>query len=105
MSTLTIRLAEEKHARLRQLAEAQGLSMNRLIDELAAIALAQFAAEIRFRARAGSAPGSWAEQRRDGGGRKFRIGERDNLASLGQTRHTGHERIEPRIFCLGLRLG
>jgi hypothetical protein len=52
MSTLTIRLAEEKHARLRQLAEAQGVSMNKLIDELATIALVQFDAETRFRARA-----------------------------------------------------
>lgn len=52
MSILTIRLAEEKHARLRQLAEAQGVSMNKLIDELATIALVQFDAETRFRARA-----------------------------------------------------
>ena len=52
MSILTIRMAEEKHARLRQLAEAQGVSMNKLIDELATIALAQFDAETRFRARA-----------------------------------------------------
>lgn len=52
MSILTIRLAEEKHARLRQLAEAQGVSMNKLINELATIALAQFDAETRFRARA-----------------------------------------------------
>jgi len=54
MSILTIRLAEEKHARLRQLAEAQGVSMNKLMDELATIALAQFDAETRFRARAGA---------------------------------------------------
>lgn len=53
MSTLKIRVAEEKHARLRQLAEAHGVSMNKLIDELATIALAQFDAETRFRARAG----------------------------------------------------
>lgn len=52
MSIFTIRMAEEKHARLRQLAEAQGVSMNKLIDELATIALAQFDAETRFRARA-----------------------------------------------------
>lgn len=52
MSTLTIRLAEEKHAPLRQMAEAQGVSMNKLIDELATIALAQFDAETRIRVRA-----------------------------------------------------
>ena len=54
MSTLTLRFAEEKHARLRQLASSQGISMNKLIDELATIALAQHDAEIRFRTRAGS---------------------------------------------------
>jgi hypothetical protein len=37
MSTLTLRLADEKHARLRQLASAQGVSMNHLMDELATI--------------------------------------------------------------------
>ena len=53
MSTLTLRFAEEKHARLRQLASSQGISMNKLIDELATIALAQHDAEVRFRTRAG----------------------------------------------------
>jgi hypothetical protein len=52
MSTLTLRLADEKHARLRQLASAQGVSMNHLMDELATIALAQHDAELRFRMRA-----------------------------------------------------
>ncbi len=52
MSTLTLRLADEKHARLRQLASAQGVSMNHLLDELATIALAQHDAELRFRMRA-----------------------------------------------------
>jgi len=47
-------MAAEKHSRLRQLAEAQGVSMNKLIDGLATIALAQFDAETRFRARAGA---------------------------------------------------
>lgn len=50
--TLTIRMAEEKHARLRQLATAQGVSMNKLIDELATVALVQHDAETRFRLRA-----------------------------------------------------
>lgn len=52
MSTLTIRLAEEKHARLRQLAASQGVSRNRLMDELATVALVQHDAEVRFRLRA-----------------------------------------------------
>ena len=52
MSTLTLRLAEEKHARLRKLASSQGISMNKLMDELATIALSQHDAEVRFRVRA-----------------------------------------------------
>lgn len=49
MSTLTIRIAEPKHARLRRLAASRGVSMNKLMDELATVALAQHDAEIRFR--------------------------------------------------------
>ena len=52
MATLTIRLPDEKHERLRQLAEQRKISMNKLIDELSTIALAEFDAETRFRARA-----------------------------------------------------
>ncbi|MFN0104331.1 MAG: toxin-antitoxin system HicB family antitoxin [Bryobacteraceae bacterium] len=51
MSTLTLRIDEEKHARLRRLAALHGVSMNRLMDELATIALSQHDAETRFRAR------------------------------------------------------
>jgi len=52
MSTLTVRLPDVKHARLRRLADSRGISMNRLIDELATVALAQHDAELRFRALA-----------------------------------------------------
>lgn len=52
MSTLTIRLPETKHNRLRRLAQGRGISMNKLIDELATVALAQYDAEVRFRAMA-----------------------------------------------------
>lgn len=52
MATLTIRLSDEKHARLRQLAERREISVNKLIDELATVALAEFDAETRFRTRA-----------------------------------------------------
>lgn len=52
MRTLTIRMPDEKHARLRQLAESQQVSMNKLIEELATAALVEFDAETRFRARA-----------------------------------------------------
>jgi predicted transcriptional regulator len=49
MSVLTIRVDEEKHARLRSLAEQRGVSLNKLIDELATIALVQHDTETRFR--------------------------------------------------------
>jgi len=52
MSTLTIRIPEGKHARLRSLARARGISINKLIDELATVALAQHDSEARFRALA-----------------------------------------------------
>jgi hypothetical protein len=52
MSTLTIRLPEVKHARLRRLAHSRRISMNKLIDELATVALAQHDAELRFHALA-----------------------------------------------------
>jgi predicted transcriptional regulator len=52
MATLTIRLPDDKHARLKQLAEHRHISMNKLIEELSTVALAQFDAELRFRARA-----------------------------------------------------
>lgn len=53
MSTLTIRLPDEKHARLRQLAKHRGISVNKLVEEMATITLAEFDAETRFRALAG----------------------------------------------------
>ena len=52
MTTLTIRIPEAKHNRLRRLAESRGLSLNKLIDEFATVALAQHDAETRFRAMA-----------------------------------------------------
>ena len=52
MSTLTIRIPESKHMRLRTLAKAKGISVNRLIDELATVALAEYDSETRFRAMA-----------------------------------------------------
>lgn len=40
MSILTIRLPEDKHERLRALAQRRKISVNRLVDELATVALA-----------------------------------------------------------------
>lgn len=59
MGTLTLRLPDDQHDRLRQLARHRGVSMNRLIEQLSTAALAEFDAESRFRIRA--AAGSPAE--------------------------------------------
>jgi predicted transcriptional regulator len=59
MATLTIRLPDNKHARLRQLARQRKICLNKLMEELVTIALAEFDAETRFRAR--TARGSVAE--------------------------------------------
>lgn len=50
MATLTIRLPDDKHDRLKELAKRRNISVNKLIEELSTIALAEFDAETRFRA-------------------------------------------------------
>ena len=52
MATLTIKLADEQEARLRQLAKQKGLSVDELVQEFSTIAVAEFDAEARFRALA-----------------------------------------------------
>jgi HicB family len=52
MATLTIRLPDDKHARLKELAQARGISINKLIEELSTIALCEFDAFNRFKAMA-----------------------------------------------------
>lgn len=49
MSILTIRLPDDKHARLRQLAKHRQVSVNKLVEELATISIAEFDSETRFR--------------------------------------------------------
>jgi predicted transcriptional regulator len=52
MGTLTIRLPDDKHERLKELAKKRQISVNKLIEELSTVALAEFDAETRFRAMA-----------------------------------------------------
>jgi hypothetical protein len=52
MSTLTIRLPETKHQRLKAFARSRGVSLNKLVEEWATVALAQLDAENRYRMRA-----------------------------------------------------
>jgi hypothetical protein len=49
MSTLTIRMPDTTHARLRDLARVRGVSINKLIEEMATATLAAHDAEVRFR--------------------------------------------------------
>ncbi len=50
MATLTIRLPDDKHNRLKALAQYRQVSINKLIEELSTQALAEFDSEVRFRA-------------------------------------------------------
>lgn len=49
MSTLTIRLPDDTAARLKSLAQSRGLSMNKLVEQLSAHALAAWDTESHFR--------------------------------------------------------
>ena len=83
MATMTIRLPDEKHHRLRLLAQRNGVSLNKLVDEWASMTLAQFDAETRFLARAarGSARRGLAlldklDQGLSGGASRHRTGKK-----------------------------
>lgn len=47
-----MRFPDEKYRRLKTLARARGTSVNRLVDEMATLMIAEFDAETRFQARA-----------------------------------------------------
>jgi len=52
MSALTIRMADEKYQRLKELSRRRHTSVNQLIDEMTTLMLAEFDAETRFLLRA-----------------------------------------------------
>lgn len=52
MAALTLRLPDDKHQRLRALAQSRGTTINRLMDEMTTLMLAEFDAETRFKLRA-----------------------------------------------------
>jgi predicted transcriptional regulator len=54
MATLTIRLPDNKHNRLKGMAEQRKISMNKLFDELSTQALVEYDSEVHFRALAAS---------------------------------------------------
>ena len=49
MATMTIRIPDDTHARIKTLARQRGMSVNRLMEELSVIAVTQHDAEARFR--------------------------------------------------------
>jgi predicted transcriptional regulator len=55
MTTLTIRIPDDKAARLREMARQRGFSVNKLMEEFSTCGLAEFDAETRFRYRASKA--------------------------------------------------
>lgn len=57
MAALTLRLPDDKHQRLRALAQARGTTLNRLLDEMTTALLAESDAETRFRLRAAAGSG------------------------------------------------
>jgi hypothetical protein len=48
MSTLTLRISDSKYERLKSYAKSKNISLNKLFDEFATIALTQFDAKTRF---------------------------------------------------------
>lgn len=54
MGTLTVRLPDDKHERLKALASRRKVSINKLMEELSTQALAEFDSETRYRALAAS---------------------------------------------------
>lgn len=52
MATLTIRLPDDKHNRLKDLAAYKHTSMNKLFEEISTRIITEFDSEIRYRALA-----------------------------------------------------
>lgn len=60
MSALTFRLPDDKHERLKELSRQRKISINRLLDEMTTLMLAEFDAETRFQLRASRGQGQEA---------------------------------------------
>lgn len=57
MAALTLRLQDDKHERLKQLAKSRDMSVNKLMDEMATLMLAEFDLKTRFEIRAARGEG------------------------------------------------
>ncbi len=51
MGTVTLRLPDDTHKRVKELAFSRNISVNKLFEEFSVIALAEYDAEVRFKAR------------------------------------------------------
>ncbi|MGK5092592.1 toxin-antitoxin system HicB family antitoxin [Deltaproteobacteria bacterium TL4] len=49
MGTITVRLPDDTHQRVKELANSRNVSLNKLYEEFTVIALTEFDAENRFR--------------------------------------------------------
>jgi len=61
MKTLVVPIEDDKHQRLRALAQSRHTTINRLMDEMTTLMLAEFDAETRFKLRAARGTGRAAE--------------------------------------------
>lgn len=52
MGTVTVRLSDEAHQRIKELANSRNISLNKLYEEFTIMALTEFDAENRFKALA-----------------------------------------------------
>ena len=52
MGSLHLRIPDEKHQRLRELAKSRNISVNKLLEELTTMALTEYDIETRFKLRA-----------------------------------------------------
>lgn len=52
MGTITVRLSDEAHQRIKELAKSRNISLNKLYEEFTVMALTEFDAENRFKAMA-----------------------------------------------------
>jgi hypothetical protein len=72
---MIIRMPQEKRERLQQVAKERKLSVNKLIEEMATVAIAEHDAEVRFHVRAARGRGKGAralELLRKAAGRRSR---------------------------------
>jgi plasmid stability protein len=52
MAVFTVRIPDDRHAKLKALAARKGVSVNKMIEELTTVALVEFDTHNRFKARA-----------------------------------------------------